>query len=261
LPRDVAVRVELVPFLAQLRNLYSQPRSFTRFQEYLEILRNEAGEMELPISNVNPMAKPHVLERVEQLLALDGEAVALAAAQEGATRLGDVADALRLIVIVADDAAGGWTNRAFAEFSHRYESKHQVQRGWVVVMLWSSEEPTAGGVRIETLATLYRTIDERKHGPVRKLREILEREGRTMRFSGHKRRYDDTTLRAIRETIGPHLDSHGAPIVMAALYGDAVAASLGYPPLGVPDRGGYELALVNALEGDEGLKRVARGGT
>ncbi len=248
----MAVCVELVPFLAQLRNLYSQPRGFSRFQEYLEILRNEAGEMELPISNVNPMAKPHVLERVGQLLALDGEAVALAAAHEGAARLGDVVDALRLIVIVADDAAGGWTNRAFAEFGHRYESKHQVQRGWIVVMLWSSEEPTADGVRTETLATLYRTVDERKHGAVCKLREVMEREGRTMRFAGHTRRYDDTTLRAIRATIEPLLDSHAAPIVMAALYGDAIAASLGYPPLGVPDRGGYELALANALESEKG---------
>jgi hypothetical protein len=241
------VTVELVPFLAKLRNLYTQPRGFTRFQEYLEILRNEAGEMELPISNINPMAKPHVLQRVEQLIAIDAEAVALKAARESVLRLDDVDDTLRLIVIVGDDAAGGWTNRAFAEFAHRYESKHQVQRGWVVVMLWSSEEPAAQAVRAETLATLYRTVDERRHGPVRKLREVMDREGRAMRFAGHRSTYGDATLRAIRDTINPHLDSQDAPIIFAALYGDAIAASLGYPPLGVPDRGGYELALVNAV--------------
>ena len=176
----MAVSVELVPFLAQLRDLYSQPRGFARFKDYLDILRTQTGEMELPISNVNPMAKPHVLERVEQLIALGAEEIALEAAREGAARLSDVDDALRLIVIVADDALGGWTNRAFAEFAHRHESKHQVQRGWVVVMLWSSEEPAAELIRAETLASLYRTIDERRNGKVRTLREILEREGRTL---------------------------------------------------------------------------------
>ncbi|MGA7569771.1 MAG: hypothetical protein WCA80_03080, partial [Candidatus Aquilonibacter sp.] len=98
----MAVSVELVPFLAQLRDLYSQPRGFARFKDYLDILRTQTGEMELPISNVNPMAKPHVLERVEQLIALGAEEIALEAAREGAARLSDVDDALRLIVIVAD---------------------------------------------------------------------------------------------------------------------------------------------------------------
>lgn len=240
------VTIELVQFLAQLRDLYTQPRGFARFQEYLDVLRSENGEMELPISNVNPMAKPHVLERVEQLLALGAEAVAFDAAQQGTLRLAEIDDALRLIVIVADDALGGWTNRAFAEFGHRYESKHQVQRGWVVVMLWSSEEPSVESVRMETLATLYRTVDERRKGNIRTLREILDREGRTMRFAGQARRYDDATVDAIRATIEPHLDSHAAPVVFASLYGDAIAESLGYPPLGVPDRGGYELALATA---------------
>ncbi len=64
-----------------------------------------------------------------------------------------------------------------------------------------------------------------------------------MRFAGHARRYDDATVDAIRTTIEPHLDSHAAPVVFAALYGDASRESLGYPPLGVPDRGGYEFAL------------------
>ncbi|MGA7748225.1 MAG: hypothetical protein WCC70_15140 [Candidatus Aquilonibacter sp.] len=225
----MAVSVELVPFLAQLRDLYSQPRGFARFKDYLDILRTQTGEMELPISNVNPMAKPHVLERVEQLIALGAEEIALEAAREGAARLSDVDDALRLIVIVADDALGGWTNRAFTEFAHRYESKHHVARGWVVVMLWSSEEPAVELLRAETLATLYRTVDERRNGKVRTLREILEREGRALTFAGGESPYGSAAFRA---KVQPYLDSHAAPVVFAALYGDETAASLGYPPLG-----------------------------
>jgi hypothetical protein len=80
----------------------------------------------------------------------------------------------------------------------------------------------------------------------------MEREGRTMLFAGHERRYDDATLRAIRGAIEPHLDSQAAPIVFAALYGDAIAESLGYPSLGIPERGGYELALAGAFENEKG---------
>ncbi len=226
----MAIAVEPVPFLAQLRDLYTQPRGFARFKEYLDILRSQTGEMELPISNVNPMAKPHVLEQVEKLLALDAETVALEAAREGASRLDGIDDALRLIVIVADDALGGWTNRAFTQFSHRYESKHQVARGWVVVMLWSSEEPTVGLLRAETLASLYRTIDERRNGKVRTLREILDREIRAQAFAGVESPYTDATYRV---KVEPYLDSRAAPIVFASLYGDEIAESLGYSPLGI----------------------------
>jgi len=73
-----------------------------------------------------------------------------------------------------------------------------------------------------------------------------------MLFAGHERRYDDATLRAIRERIEPYLDSQAAPIIFASLYGDAIAESLGYPALGVVDRGGYELAFANALESEKG---------
>jgi len=245
------VSVELFRCLTKVRELYRLPRTFERFQGYLELVRADGSEA-LPLSQLNPMAKPHALERLEQLLEIGAEDHALAAAREAAARMRDTEDSVRVIVLLMDDAKGGWTNRAFAEFSHRYERKYEVSRGWASVVVWTSEDPTRELVEQRTFESLYRTLDERRHGPVRTLREIADREGRTMRFAGDERRYDDDTLESIRETIEPHLDSHAAPIVFAALYGDAIAESLGYPPLGIPDRGGYELALANALESERG---------
>jgi hypothetical protein len=242
----MSIEVELVAWLEQLRELYIKPRNFERFKKYLAMVQTQTGEMALPISNVNPMAKPHVLERVEALLAFGAESVALDAARAAAARLGRANDALRLVVILADDAMGGWTNHAFTEFAHRYERRHEVDRGWASVLLWSSEEPTRELVAQRTEETLYRTLDERRNGAVQTLGAILEREGRTMRFAGHKRRHDDATVALVRETLQPYLDSRAAPKVFAALYGDDIARSLGYPPLGVPDRGGYELALAGS---------------
>jgi hypothetical protein len=260
LPRDVAISVELVRCLTNVRELYQLPPTFERFQRYLDLVRVDTGTQALPLSKLNPMAKEHALAYVEQLLTLGAEDYAFAAASDAASRL-DGDDALKVLLVLMDDAKGGWTNRAFSEFAHQCENKYEVAHGWAIVAVWTAEEPAAELLRMRAFESVYRTVDERRNGPVRTLRQILDREGRTMRFAGHERRYDDATLRLIRERIEPHLDSHAAPIVMAALYGDVIAESLGYPPLGVPDRGGYELALVDALESEKGLKRVARGGT
>ncbi len=242
----MAVEIELVRCLEKVRDLYRQPRGFERFKEYLDIVRTRSGEMALPLSMVNPMAKAHALERVEHLIAIRGEDVALDAAREAAARVNDGDDELRVIALPVDDAKGGWTNRAFTEFSHRYERKHEVGHGWATVIVWTSEEPSIELVRRRAFEAVYRTLDERRRGSVRTLREILDREGRTMRFSGHSLRYDDAAIVSIREKAEPHMDSTAAPVLFALLYGDEIAESLGYPPLGVPDRGGYDLALALA---------------
>ncbi|HTX57654.1 MAG TPA: hypothetical protein VMD47_11205 [Candidatus Acidoferrales bacterium] len=248
----MAVTVELVRCLEPVRDLYRRPLGFERFQAYLDLVRAGTGTEALPLSQLNPMAKPHALEYVEALLAFDAERVASSAAAQAGAKLTDADDALRVIVVPMDDAMGGWTNRAFAEFSHRYERKYEVPRGWATVVVWTSETPTPQLVAQRTFETVYRTVDERRRGAVRTLREILDREGRTMRFAEHQRLYDDQTIRSIRRKLEPLLDSHAAPIVFAALYGDEIAASLGYPPLGIPERGGYELALAGAAKAEKG---------
>jgi hypothetical protein len=247
----MAAAVELVRCLESVRVLYAQPRSFERFKKYLDLVRVDTGAEAVPLSRLNPMAKEHALAYVEQLLAMSAEDLVFAAAQEAAAQLNGE-DRLKALLVLMDDAKGGWTNRAFAEFAHQFENKYEVEHAWATVVVWTSEEPTPELLRRRAFESVYRTVDERRHGPVRSLRGIMDREGCTLRFAGHERRYDDATLRAIRERIEPHLDSRAAPIVFAALYGDATAESLGYPPLGVPDRGGYELALADAIETERG---------
>jgi len=247
----MAITIKPYRCLESVRVLYKQPRSFERFQKYLELVRVDTGTEAVPLSRLNPMAKEHALAYVEQLLIMSAEDLVFAAAQEAAARL-DGDDRLKALLVLMDDAKGGWTNRAFSEFAHQFENKYEVEHAWATVVVWTSEEPTPELLRRRAFESVYRAIDERHHGPVRSLRGIMEREGRTMLFAGHERRYDDATLRAIRERIEPYLDSQAAPIIFASLYGDAIAESLGYPALGVVDRGGYELAFANALESEKG---------
>ena len=247
----MAIAIESYRCLEKVRDLYKQPRSFERFQSYLNLVRVENGTEAVPLSRLNPMAKEHALAYVEQLLDMSAEDLVFSAAREAAAEL-DGDTSLKVLLVLMDDAKGGWTNRAFSEFAHQYENKYEVEHGWATVVVWTSEDPSAELLRLRAFESVYRTVDERRNGPVRTVRRILEREGRTMRFAGHERRYDDAVVQSIRSAIEPSLDSHAAPVVFAALYGDAIAESLGYPPLGVPERGGYELALAQALEGERG---------
>ena len=247
----MAITVEFYRCLEHVRGLYQMPRTFERFQTYLKLVQVDTGTEALPLSRLNPMAKEHALAYVETLIGMNAEDQVLAAAQDAAAQL-DGDDALKVLLVLMDDAKGGWTNRAFAEFAHQYENKYEVAHNWATVVIWTSEEPTAQLLRRRAFESVYRTIDERRRGPVRTIREILEREGSTMRFAGHPRRYDDATVQSIRAAIEPHRDSHLAPVVFAALFGDDIAQTLGYPPLGVPDRGGYELALAEAMKSESG---------
>lgn len=223
--------IEIRPYrcLEKVRDLYQMPRSFERFASYLNLVSVDTGTEALPLSKLNPMAKEHALAYVEQLLAINAEDIVASAARDAALRL-DGDDELKVLLVLMDDAKGGWTNRYFAEFAHRYENKYEIAHGWATVVVWTAEEPTAQLLRARAFESVYRTIDERRNGPVRTLRAILDREIRTQRFAGVACAYEDTAYRA---KVEPYLDSDAAPVVMTALYGDTAGATLGYPPLGI----------------------------
>ena len=52
--------------------------------------------------------------------------------------------AVKVGLVVADDARGGWTDRYCSEFSHRFEGKALDKRGGIVGILWASETPFDG---------------------------------------------------------------------------------------------------------------------
>jgi hypothetical protein len=225
----MAIEIRSYRCLEKVRELYRLPRTFERFASYLNLVRVETGTEALPLSKLNPMAKEHALVYVEELLAMGAEDRVFAAARDAASRL-DGDDELKVLLVLMDDAKGGWTNRYFAEFAHHYENKYEVAHGWATVAVWTAEVPTDALLRARAFESVYRTIDERRNGPVRTLCEILDREIRTQRFAGMVSPYEDAAYRA---KIAPYLDSHAAPVVMTALYGDAAGATLGYPPLGI----------------------------
>lgn len=207
-----------LPLLEVHRELYSMPRGMERFRAYLARMTGGGEDIALPLASMNPMGKEHLLRLVEQLLALGAE-------DEARRALADARAAgpgrLRVGLVVADDVAGGWTNRTTTDFAHRFESAPWYQRDFGLALLWASEPPSLERVRQEVLRTVARCAYERIHGPARTLRQMLAQENAALPLS---------------PALSPYLDARDAPTLIACLYGDDAARALGYTPLGIAQK-------------------------
>jgi hypothetical protein len=166
-----------------------------------------------------------------------------------AAKLRDDPGLYRVGIVVADDGGGGWTHRAATELMHLQAELALEKRGWITCLLWSSETYGPPEIREEILISIYRAAHVARRGPPRALREILLQEGAAMRLAGARNpALDPGALLRTREVLSRYLDREDTPTLVAALFGDAAARELGYPPLGLPHRAGLALALHGRLE-------------
>jgi hypothetical protein len=243
------MQLELVPLLEVQRDLYRMPRGMERFRAYLRTLIDErTGDIALPIVTMNPMGKEHVLELLDELIRLDAEGAARRALESAASSLASEPGEYRIGIVVADDRMGSWTNRATTELSHRFESGPMLRRGWLVALLWTSEAPSAERAREEVLLSAYRAAYIGRNGPATTLGDMLKQEGYCMAAAGCERpTLEAEDLAYTREVVGPCLEARDQPTIVACLFGDEAARSLGYPPLGLSERAGFALALADAV--------------
>lgn len=111
----------------------------------------------LPLQAMNPMGKEHVGRALGAFLAVDAESIVAVAVADAERRLGPVEQPFRVGIVVADDVAGGWTNRELIEANRlRSVPDAVLKRGWLVITFWASETVSVKKVREEVLAGVYR---------------------------------------------------------------------------------------------------------
>jgi hypothetical protein len=242
------MELEFVPLLQVQRDLYGLPRGMERFRAYLRTMVDpNTGDLELPLVAMNPMGKEHVPALLDRLLELQADDVGDAAVASVREQLRDEPGRFRVGLVVADDARGGWTNRYTTEFSHRFEGVALYKRGWVVGLLWSSETPAQTTIREEILTAIHRAAHIQRHGAAKSLSSMLAQEGVAMAMAGCvEPRLDPDDLTYTRQVLEPLLDATDRATVMACLFGDDVANTLGYRPQGLSHRAGLALALHQA---------------
>ena len=123
---------ELLPIIDKMLELYQKSRNFDRFQDYLNLLQGETkGDLAIPISGFNPMAKEHVLDKLMELKDLCAEQIIAETILElNKTIIKEgSSDIFKISLTLADDLKGAWTNR----FTTDYDSKFKLHYFMMII--------------------------------------------------------------------------------------------------------------------------------
>jgi hypothetical protein len=243
------MNLEWIRLLEIQRDLYRIPRGMVRFREYLRVMVDETGdELRLPpLVAMNPMGKDHIPALLDALLALDAESVAARALAEASEQVADVPGTYKAGLVIADDLMGGWTNRFACEFNSLSPVRCTRGRGWMSIVLWSSEPAAAQTIRQLVLTTVYRAAYLLKHGVAHTLRALMAQEGHVRALAGcTEPALDPDDLEYTREVVAPLLDAQDMRTMMECLFGDAAGRTLGFTPRGLSPWAGIALALHDA---------------
>ncbi len=264
------MKIEYVPLHGKQLELQRMPREMARFERYLGTLTSQSSPQQTiveypPLNLANPMAREHVTELLEQLLAIHADEIAANVAAEAAKSLIDIPGKCKLGLVVADDLRGGWTNRYDCEYGlrfgmdeRRFEFDPQSPSGfclprwlkdfWLSSVLWSSEPVSEEAVRQAVRQAIYRFAYQRKHGPARTLSQQLAQEGWVLaRSNSTCPTLEADDLAYTHEVLQPFLDATDKRTAIECLFGDDAARSLGFTPLGLSPWAGIALARQKAL--------------
>ena len=244
------------PLLPLQRDLYRRPLGPGRFGAYLDALVDgKSGDMRLPLSLFNPMAKEHMPTLLDALIDMDADGTAAAAtaeAERGLQAANAPSGSYRVCLVAADDVKGGWTDRYSSDLDCRFKQQAHYRRGWIVATLWASRDYAPASVRRETLLAIYRAEYALRHGTAADLGAMLAQEGYAMRRAGAPGPpLEEDDLDYTRQVLAPFLRRADLPALVGALYGDPAARALGYRPMGLSPGAGF--ALARALADDAAM--------
>lgn len=249
------MKVSLTPMLQSLRDIYKVEGIMPRFQAYRSLMLGDTRGEAFPLGVFSPMGIRQA-DYLDALIALEAESIAENAAIQAAARLSFLSDDYRLILVVVDEKRNSWTERHITDAEWRLQNKYDEMPQdakpvgfdrWVSVQLWTDEEPSASYIQKETQASIYRAAHRRHVGVAKTLREMMYQEGRAMAFAGFVPELDSDDIAYSRQVIKPHQMSTDYHICFTALYGDEIARAVGYQPLGLSTRAGFDVALADAL--------------
>lgn len=220
---------ELLPVLDIMLNLYQKPRSNDRFQEYLKILRgNTKDDLIMPIGGFNPMAKEHILDKLNELKALDAEAIMQdVAAQLNEKKLINNEKKYKIALNVSDDLMGGWTNHFTTDFDSKFKINALVKRQFCTPIFWTSESFNELLIRQRTFEFALRTIYWLVKPKPITLREFVEQEQFVIQNSPIYEQMPQSD--ALKNFYLKHSESDNYHLIFNYFYGDDASNQLGFP--------------------------------
>ena len=236
---------EVIPTLGFIKDLYHQPIAQQRFQHYLEKLQSDKNDLNLPIMGFNPMAKGVAKEKLQSLLDLHAEQLA----KEAIDSLNDQwkehlpLKTIRVVLNLADDVGGAWTNHYTTDYSSKFDIKPLVNRLFCAPHFWTSEHYTAHLIKERTIGYASRTIYALLHSLPQDLEGYLDQEifvAQQLKSAGKE--VSQESLDLITTFYEKHKHSSDYSLCFNFFYGDLASHFLGFPSYGVGDFTGFEWA-------------------
>lgn len=239
------MQFEIIPILSLMEELYEKPRSPERFQDYIAKLQGGTkGDMVLPIGGFNPMAKAHVVEKIGELQALEAEdLISETLAEVNAKQNDKEAITIKVVLNLADDLKGGWTNHYTTDFDSKFSINALVVRNFCTPYFWTSEEYAADLIVKRTLEYVYRTIYWKQNPKPQTLADHFAQEVFVQQqIESTEAGLNKNGFGEIEELYQVFKDSDDYSLLFNFFYGDAASVSLAYPLFGIIENTGFEYA-------------------
>lgn len=239
------MHLECTPILDRMEALYELPRTPKRFETYLQLLQgNTKGELVLPIGGYNPMGKDHVLEKVRELKTLHAEELV---ADELIRVIREIdaskGPTFEVVINVADDFGGAWTDRYTSDYSSKFEIQALVNRKFCTPYFWTGENYSEALIRSRTRNYAFRTYYWSQLGKPKSLTDHLQLE---LNVQAHVNQLneplDPALVDLLKAFVAEHAASEDYNLLFNFFYGDAASEALGYQSYGIPEMGGFYYA-------------------
>jgi hypothetical protein len=207
-----------------------------RFRAFVDAAANM-----IPVHGYNPMTSKPVVRTIETLINMRAEDLLETIANRTA-RLLDYEQNDTMHFTVA--TPGMWTDRLATEVEHRLLAKDPGGLLW-----WFDQKVDPEILEFEIVAQTVRLINQRRTTPTANnagapanLAAAARQEGEAGAIAGHR----GAIHPAAAEVLDVFGSDTGLSTMVAFLYGDSAAEQMGFTPLGLVDRTGYEHAVALA---------------
>lgn len=240
---------KLTPVIDLMLELYEKPISPDRFKAYIAKLQgNTKGDLVLPISGFNPMAKEHVIAKLKELKSLKTESLISNTLTELNKELSEISTdkTFSVLLNVADDLKGGWTNHYTTDFDSKFKLNALVERNFCTPYFWTSEAYTEELIIQRTKEYAYRTVFWLQNGKIKTLKDYVEQE----KCVAHKTNkpkidYEADEYEKLYKYYIKNQNEDDYNIIFNFMYGDEVCNSLAYPTFGLKSElNGFDFANI-----------------
>ena len=153
-----------------------------------------------------------------------------------------------MVLNIADDLKGAWTNYYTTDFDNKFKLHAFVSRNFCVPHFWTSEPYTKSQIEQRVKAYLYRTVYRKDVLRVKTLKEHLNQEifvARNMEVEFSV--VDEAEYKELDSFCQSHQSSDDYNLIFNFFYGDEASACLGFKQYGIGKLKGFEFAKVKTI--------------